>query len=110
MSSSGRKRVNVKVYVATLIEVPMTAIEFGMDLATEIYVEICMSACLYVCVYVCMSVCLYVCTYVCMYEGSTIGEDGDTTISSPGRSPKQPLLGLPGMRIHDALHDRQVFP
>ena len=27
-------------------------------------------------------------------RGSTIGEGGDTTISSPGRSPKQPLPGI----------------
>ena len=40
-------------------------------------------------------------------RGSTIGEGGDTTISSPGRSPKQPL---PGMRLHDPLHGRQAFP
>ena len=31
-------------------------------------------------------------------RGSTIGEGGDTTISSPGRSPKQPL---PGIKLHD---------
>ena len=40
-------------------------------------------------------------------RGSTIGEGGDTTISSPGRSPKQPL---PGMRLHDPLHGRQACP
>ena len=34
-------------------------------------------------------------------RGSTIGEGGDTTISSPGRSPKQPLLGI---GLHDPLH------
>ena len=39
MSSSGWKRVNVKVHFATLIEVLMTAIEFGMDSAPEICVE-----------------------------------------------------------------------
>ena len=36
-----------------------------------------------------------------------IGEVGDTTISSPGRSPKQPL---PGIGLHDHLHDRQACP
>ena len=40
-------------------------------------------------------------------RGSTIGEGGDTTTSSPGRSPKQPL---PGIRLHDPLHDRQACP
>ena len=40
-------------------------------------------------------------------RGSTIGEGGDTTISSPERSPKQPL---PGMRLHDPLHGRQACP
>ena len=40
-------------------------------------------------------------------RGSTIGEGGDTTISSPGRSPKQ---SLPGMRLHDPLHGRQACP
>ena len=40
-------------------------------------------------------------------RGSTIGEGGDTTISSPGRSSKQPL---PGMRLRDPLHDRQACP
>ena len=40
-------------------------------------------------------------------RGSTIGEDGDPTISSPRRSPKQPL---PGMRLHDPLHGRQACP
>ena len=38
---------------------------------------------------------------------STIGEGGDTTISSPGRSPKQPL---PGIRLHDLLHGRKLVP
>ena len=38
-------------------------------------------------------------------RASTIEEDGDTTISSPERSPKQPL---PGMILHDPLHGRQV--
>ena len=34
--------------------------------------------------------------FMCKYgiRGSTIGEGGDTTISSPGRSPKQPLSGI----------------
>ena len=36
-----------------------------------------------------------------MRRGSTIGEGGDTTISSPGRSPKQPR---PGRGLHDPLH------
>ena len=40
-------------------------------------------------------------------RGSTIGEGGDTTISSPGRSPKQPL---PGMRLYDPLQGRQACP
>ena len=40
-------------------------------------------------------------------RGSTVGEGGDTTISFPGRSPKQPL---PGMRLHDSLHGRQACP
>ena len=40
-------------------------------------------------------------------RGSTIGEGGDTTISSPGRPSKQPL---PEMRRHDPLHDRQACP
>ena len=34
-----------------------------------------------------------------VWSGSTIGESGDTTISSPGRSPKQPLPGIDYM-IH----------
>ena len=38
---------------------------------------------------------------------STIGEDGDTTIPSPGRSPKQPL---PEIGLHDPLHGRQACP
>ena len=40
-------------------------------------------------------------------RGSTIGEGGDTTISVPGRSPKQPL---PGIGLHDLLHGRQACP
>ena len=40
-------------------------------------------------------------------RGSTIGEGGDTTISSPGRSPKRPF---PGMGLHDPLHGRQACP
>ena len=40
-------------------------------------------------------------------RGSTIREGGDTTISSPGRSPKQPL---PGMILHDSLHGWQACP
>ena len=40
-------------------------------------------------------------------RGSTIGEGGDTTISSPGKSPKQPL---PGKELHDPLHGRQACP
>ena len=35
------------------------------------------------------------------------GGGGDTTIPSPGRSPKQPL---PGIGLHDTLHDRQACP
>ena len=38
---------------------------------------------------------------------STIGEGGDTTILSPGRSPKQPLAGI---GLHDLLHGRQACP
>ena len=37
----------------------------------------------------------------------TIGEGGDTTVPSPGMARKQPL---PGIRLHDALHDRQACP
>ena len=44
---------------------------------------------------------------ILMLRGSTIGEGGDTTVSSPGRLPKQPL---PGMRLHDPLHGRQDSP
>ena len=41
-------------------------------------------------------------------RGSTIGEGGDTTIASPGRSPKQLL---PGIGLHDdPLHGRQASP
>ena len=40
-------------------------------------------------------------------RGLTIGEGGDTTIMSPGRSPKQPL---PRIGLHDPLHGRQVCP
>ena len=40
-------------------------------------------------------------------RSSTIEEGGDTTISSPGRSPKQ---SLPGMRQHDPLHGGQACP
>ena len=36
-------------------------------------------------------------------RGPTIGEGGDRTISSPGRSPKQPL---PEIGLHDPLHGR----
>ena len=36
----------------------------------------------------------------------TIGEGGDSTIPSPGMARKQPL---PGIRLHDALHDRQAY-
>ena len=38
-------------------------------------------------------------------RGSTIREGGDTTISSPGRSSKQPI---PWMRLHDPQHGRQA--
>ena len=38
---------------------------------------------------------------------STIGEGGDTTTPSPGRSPKHPL---PGIGLHDPLHGRQACP
>ena len=41
------------------------------------------------------------------WRSSTIGESGDTTISSPGRSPKQ---HLPGIRLHDPLHGLQACP
>ena len=37
----------------------------------------------------------------------TIGGGGDTTIPSPGKTPKQPL---PGMGLHDPLHGRQACP
>ena len=40
-------------------------------------------------------------------RGSTIGEGVDTTISSPGLSPKQPL---PGIELHNPLHDWQACP
>ena len=40
-------------------------------------------------------------------RGSTIREGEDTTISSPGRSSKQPL---PGMRLHDPLIVRKLAP
>ena len=40
-------------------------------------------------------------------RGSTIGEGGDTTISSPGRLPKQ---YLPGIGLHDSLHGREACP
>ena len=43
----------------------------------------------------------------CILKGSTIREGGDTTISSPGRSSKQPLTG---MRLHDPLHGQQPYP
>ena len=36
-----------------------------------------------------------------------IGEGGDATGLSPGRSPKQPL---PGIGLHDPLHGRQACP
>ena len=53
-----------------------------------------------------MYVFMYVCLYVCMYVSvSTIGGGGDTTIVSPGRSPKQPI---PGIGLHDPLHGRQA--
>ena len=38
---------------------------------------------------------------------STIGGGGDTTIPSPGKSPKHPL---PGIELHDPLHGRQACP
>ena len=38
---------------------------------------------------------------------ATIGGGGDTTIPSPGRSPKQPL---PGIGLHDPLYIRQACP
>ena len=41
--------------------------------------------------------------HTCNTTGSTIGEGGDTATSSPGRSPKQPLLGI-------ELHGRQACP
>ena len=37
----------------------------------------------------------------------TIGEGGDTSIPSPGMAQKQPL---PGIRLHDPLHNRQACP
>ena len=45
--------------------------------------------------------------FPCLLRGPTIGEGGDTTISSPARSPKQTL---PGIELHDPLHDRQDCP
>ena len=45
--------------------------------------------------------------FISVVRSSTIGEGGDTTISSPGRSPKQPL---PGIGLHDPLHSRQACP
>ena len=38
---------------------------------------------------------------------STIGGGGDSTIPSPRWSSKQPL---PGIGLHDPLHDRQAYP
>ena len=38
---------------------------------------------------------------------SAIGEGGDTTTPSPGRSSKHPL---PGIGLHDPLHGRQACP
>ena len=40
-------------------------------------------------------------------KGLKIGEGGDTTILSPGRSPKQPI---PEMGLHDPLHGQQACP
>ena len=40
-------------------------------------------------------------------RSSTIGEGRDTTNSSPGRIPKQPL---PGIGLNDPLHGRQACP
>ena len=40
-------------------------------------------------------------------RGSTNGEGGDATISSPGRSAKQ---SLPEIGLHDPLHSRQACP
>ena len=48
-------------------------------------------------------------------EGKTVlesfndwgGRRGDATISSPGWASKQPL---PGIGLHDPLHDRQAYP
>ena len=58
-----------------------------------------------------LCVCVFLCSHWSLVDvplrGSTIGEGGDTTISSPGRSPKHPL---PGMRLHDPLHGRQACP
>ena len=51
--------------------------------------------------------CAEVTTNPLYQRGSTIGEGGDAMISSPGRSPKQPL---PGMRLHDPLHGLQACP
>ena len=42
-----------------------------------------------------------------LQRGSPIMEGGDTTISSPGRSSKQPL---PGTGLHYPLHGRQACP
>ena len=40
-------------------------------------------------------------------RGSAVGEGGDTTILSPGRSLKQPL---PEIGLHDPLHGQQACP
>ena len=49
---------------------------------------------------------MVLCAYECS-RGSTVGEGGDTTISSTGRLSKRPL---PGMRLHDPLHGLQACP
>ena len=47
------------------------------------------------------------CSFSILRRGSMIEEGADTTISFPGRSPKQPL---PGIGLHDPLHDWQDCP
>ena len=44
---------------------------------------------------------------MCVYESFNDWGDGDTTIPSPGWSPKQ---HLPGIGLHDLLHDRRACP
>ena len=45
--------------------------------------------------------------WLCRSECSNDWGGGDTTIPSPGRSPKQPY---PGIGLHDPLHGRKACP